>query len=239
MKNKIESAKERYQNQETTLYKAYQFLQQAKSRKELLEEMEEEYAGFFQGVKEVLKAKLSLPGIEGAVAELIKVPKDYQTAIETALGAAMQHIVVEQEEHARQAIGFLKKNGYGRATFLPLSVIKGREIPLSQLKLLQNHAAYLGTAADLIQYEAKYAHVAMNLLGTVIITRDLKGANELAKLVGHRYRFVTLDGDVVNPGGSMTGGASKQKTSSLLSRKAELEELKNKLIDMDKKTQST
>ncbi len=232
----VEAAKEHYQKQETTLYKAYQFLQQAKSRKELLEEMEEEYAGFFQGVKEVLKAKGSLPGIEGAVAELITVPREYQTAIETALGAAMQHIVVQQEEHARKAIGFLKKNGYGRATFLPLSVIKGREIPLSQVKLLQSHSACLGIAADLIDYEAKYAQVAMNLLGTVIITGDLKGANELAKLVGHRYRFVTLEGDVVNPGGSMTGGASKQKTSSLLSRKAELEELKNKLLDMEKKT---
>ena len=232
----VEAAKEHYQKQETTLYKAYQFLQQAKSRKELLEEMEEEYAGFFQGVKEVLKAKGSLLGIEGAVAELITVPREYQTAIETALGAAMQHIVVQQEEHARKAIGFLKKNGYGRATFLPLSVIKGREIPLSQVKLLQNHSAYLGIAADLIDYEAKYAQVAMNLLGTVIITGDLKGANELAKLVGHRYRFVTLEGDVVNPGGSMTGGASKQKTSSLISRKAELEELKNKLLDMEKKT---
>lgn len=232
----VAAAKEHYQKQETTLYKAYQFLQQAKSRKELLEEMEEEYAGFFQGVKEVLKAKRSLPGIDGAVAELIKVPRDYQMAIETALGAAMQHVVVENEENARQAIGFLKKNGYGRATFLPLSVIKGREIPLSQLKLLQSHATYLGTAAELIQYETKYAQVAMNLLGTVIITRDLKGANELAKLVGHRYRFVTLDGDVVNPGGSMTGGASKKKASSLLSRKAELDELKDKLIDMEMKT---
>ncbi len=232
----VEAAKEHYQKQETMLYKAYQFLQQAKSRKELLEEMEEEYAGFFQGVKEVLKEKISLPGIEGAVAELITVPKDYQTAIETALGAAMQHIVVQQEEHARQAIQFLKKNRYGRATFLPLTVMKGREIPSSQLQLLQNHSAYLGIAANLIQYDAKYTQVAMNLLGTVIIAHDLKGANELAKLVGHRYRFVTLEGDVVNPGGSMTGGASKQKTSSLLSRKAELEELKNKLIDMEKKT---
>lgn len=232
----VESAKEHYQKQETMLYKAYQFLQQAKSRKELLEEMEEEYAGFFQGVKEVLKEKASLPGIEGAVAELITVPKDYQTAIETALGAAMQHIVVEQEEHARQAIQFLKKNRYGRATFLPLIVIKGREIPSSQLMLLKNHSSYLGIASDLIQFDAKYAQVAMNLLGTVIIARDLKGANDLAKLVGHRYRFVTLEGDVVNPGGSMTGGASKQKTSSLLSRKAELEELKLKLMDMEKKT---
>lgn len=230
-----EKAKVQYQQQETMLYKAYQFLQQAKSRKEVLEEMEEEYAGFFQGVKEILKAK-SLSGIEGAVAELIKVPKEYQVAVEIALGAAMQHVVVEKEEHARQAIGFLKKNGYGRATFLPLSVIKGRDIPLSQLNLLQNHAAYIGTAAELIQFDATYAAIVTNLLGTVLITRDLKGANELAKVVGHRYRFVTLEGDVVNPGGSMTGGASKQKTSSLLSRKVELDELKSKLADMELKT---
>ncbi|RID87203.1 chromosome segregation protein SMC [Peribacillus asahii] len=232
----LEETKDRYQKQETKLYKAYQFLQQAKARKELLEEMEEEYAGFFQGVKEILKAKASLQGIEGAVAELITVPKSYQTAIEIALGAAMQHVVVREEEHARQAISFLKKNGYGRATFLPLSVIKGREVPQSQLKLLQNHPAFIGTAAQLIDYEVKYAEIVTNLLGTVVITRDLKGANELAKLVGHRYRFVTLDGDVVNPGGSMTGGALKQKSSSLLSRKAELEELKNKLVDMEAKT---
>ncbi len=119
--NKLNAAKDTYQKQETTLYKAYQFLQQAKSRKELLEEMEEDYAGFFQGVKEVLKAKETLQGIEGAVAELIKVPKEYETAIETALGGAMQHVVVEREEHAREAISFLKKNRYGRATFLPLS----------------------------------------------------------------------------------------------------------------------
>lgn len=230
-----EKAKAQYQQQETMLYKAYQFLQQAKSRKEVLEEMEEEYAGFFQGVKEILKAK-SLSGIEGAVAELIKVPKEYQVAVEIALGAAMQHVVVEKEEHARQAIGFLKKNGYGRATFLPLSVIKGRDIPLSQLNLLQNHVAYIGTAAELIQFDATYAAIVTNLLGTVLITRDLKGANELAKVVGHRYRFVTLEGDVVNPGGSMTGGASKQKTSSLLSRKVELDELKSKLADMELKT---
>ena len=107
--NKLNPAKDKYQKQETTLYKAYQFLQQAKSRKELLEEMEEDYAGFFQGVKEVLKAKETIQGIEGAVAELIKVPKEYETAIETALGGAMQHMVVEREEHAREAISYLEE----------------------------------------------------------------------------------------------------------------------------------
>ncbi|MFS0667468.1 chromosome segregation protein SMC [Peribacillus frigoritolerans] len=234
--NKLNAAKDTYQKQETTLYKAYQFLQQAKSRKELLEEMEDDYAGFFQGVKEVLKAKETLRGIEGAVAELIKVPKEYETAIETALGGAMQHVVVEREEHAREAISFLKKNRYGRATFLPLSVIKAREISANQLSMLKSHSAFVGTGSSLIQYDDKHAAIAENLLGTVIITTDLKGANDLAKMMQHRFRFVTLEGDIVNPGGSMTGGALKQKTTSLLSRKTELEELQQKLAAMEVKT---
>ncbi|MCT4476835.1 chromosome segregation protein SMC [Peribacillus frigoritolerans] len=234
--NKLNAAKDTYQKQETTLYKAYQFLQQAKSRKELLEEMEDDYAGFFQGVKEVLKAKETLPGIEGAVAELIKVPKEYETAIETALGGAMQHVVVEREEHAREAISFLKKNRYGRATFLPLSVIKAREISANQLSMLKSHSAFVGTGSSLIQYDDRHAAIAENLLGTVIITTDLKGANDLAKMMQHRFRFVTLEGDIVNPGGSMTGGALKQKTTSLLSRKTELEELQQKLAAMEAKT---
>ncbi|KRF50366.1 chromosome segregation protein SMC [Bacillus sp. Soil745] len=234
--NKLNAAKDTYQKQETTLYKAYQFLQQAKSRKELLEEMEDDYAGFFQGVKEVLKAKETLRGIEGAVAELIKVPKEYETAIETALGGAMQHVVVEREEHAREAISFLKKNRYGRATFLPLSVIKAREISANQLSMLKSHSAFVGTGSSLIQYDVRHAAIAENLLGTVIITTDLKGANDLAKMMQHRFRFVTLEGDIVNPGGSMTGGALKQKTTSLLSRKTELEELQQKLAAMEVKT---
>ncbi|MGE7595085.1 chromosome segregation protein SMC [Peribacillus frigoritolerans] len=234
--NKLNAAKDTYQKQETTLYKAYQFLQQAKSRKELLEEMEDDYAGFFQGVKEVLKAKETLRGIEGAVAELIKVPKEYETAIETALGGAMQHVVMEREEHAREAISFLKKNRYGRATFLPLSVIKAREISANQLSMLKSHSAFVGTGSSLIQYDDRHAAIAENLLGTVIITTDLKGANDLAKMMQHRFRFVTLEGDIVNPGGSMTGGALKQKTTSLLSRKTELEELQQKLAAMEVKT---
>lgn len=234
--NKLNAAKDTYQKQETTLYKAYQFLQQAKSRKELLEEMEDDYAGFFQGVKEVLKAKETLRGIEGAVAELIKVPKEYETAIETALGGAMQHVIVEREEHAREAISFLKKNRYGRATFLPLSVIKAREISANQLSMLKSHSAFVGTGSSLIQYDDRHAAIAENLLGTVIITTDLKGANDLAKMMQHRFRFVTLEGDIVNPGGSMTGGALKQKTTSLLSRKTELEELQQKLAAMEVKT---
>ncbi|WP_079508401.1 chromosome segregation protein SMC [Mesobacillus jeotgali] len=234
---KLESLRSNYEKQEKTLYQAYQFLQQAKSKKEMLEEMEEDYSGFFQGVKEVLKARNSkLQGVEGAIAELINVPKQYETAIETALGGAMQHIVVKTEENARAAIQYLKQKSFGRATFLPLSIIKGKYLTGSQTTLLSGYSAYIGTAADLIQYDEKYAEVVKNLLGNVIIAKDLKGANEIAKMLQYRSRIVTLDGDVVNPGGSMTGGAVKQKSSSLLSRKGELEDLTNKLADMEEKT---
>ncbi|MDQ1003757.1 chromosome segregation protein [Neobacillus niacini] len=236
---KLENVQNNYQKQEKTLYQAYQILQQAKSRKEMLEEMEEDYSGFFQGVKEVLKARgKKLHGIEGAVAELVTVPKEYGTALETALGGALQHIVVDTEQNARIAIQFLKQNSFGRATFLPLSVIKGRLLSSSQLSSIQNHPSLVGSAVDLVSFDPKYSEVISNLLGNVVITKDLKGANELAKILQYRCRMVTLDGDIVNPGGSMTGGAQKQKTSSLLTRKGELEELKEKLIIMSEKTSS-
>ncbi|USK51611.1 chromosome segregation protein SMC [Bacillus sp. CMF12] len=234
---KLESLKNNYQKQEKTLYQAYQYLQQAKSRQEMLEEMEEDFSGFFQGVKEVLKARGSkLQGIEGAVAELIQVPKEYETAIETALGGAMQHIIVQNEQDGRSAIQFLKKNSYGRATFLPLSVVKGKKLNTGQLQSVQGHPAFIGEAASLIQFEGRHQSAIENLLGNVIISRDLKGANELAKLLQYRVRLVTIDGDVVNPGGSMTGGAVKQKSTSILSRKGELEELKSRIVDMESKT---
>ncbi|MFB3164082.1 chromosome segregation protein SMC [Neobacillus sp. 179-J 1A1 HS] len=236
---KLENVQNNYQKQEKTLYQAYQILQQAKSRKEMLEEMEEDYSGFFQGVKEVLKARgKKLHGIEGAVAELVTVPKEYETALETALGGALQHIVVDTEQNARMAIQFLKQNSFGRATFLPLSVIKGRMLSSSQLTSIQTHPSLVGSAVDLVSFDPKYSEVISNLLGNVVITKDLKGANELAKILQYRCRMVTLDGDIVNPGGSMTGGAQKQKTSSLLTRKGELEELKEKLNIMSEKTSS-
>ncbi|WP_077617788.1 chromosome segregation protein SMC [Bacillus sinesaloumensis] len=237
LQTKLENSKKNYQKQESMLYQAYQYLQQTKSRKEMLEEMQDDYSGFFQGVKEVLKARNDqLEGIEGAIAELIHVPKEYETAIEIALGAATQHIVVDNEKNARAAIQYLKKHSYGRATFLPMNVIKERSISATQLVAIKGHQSFIGLASELITFESKYSSIISNLLGTILITTDLKGANELASLIGHRYRIVTLDGDVVNPGGSMTGGAVKQKSNSLLSRGRELEAITVKFAEMETKT---
>jgi chromosome segregation protein len=227
-----------YQKKETQLYQAFGHVQQIRSRKEVLEEMQADFAGFFQGVKEILKARETLlKGIEGAVAELIAVPGNYELAVETALGGAMQHIVVTKEEDGRQAIQFLKNRKLGRATFLPLAVIKGRDLPHFEKEKLLKHPAFVGVAIDLIKFEERYRSVISNLLGHVVIAKDLEGANALAKILNYKNRVVTLEGDVVNPGGSMSGGSVKQKGTPLLGRQRELEELIAKLATMEEQTQ--
>ena len=235
-KHDVEEKKKALGEKESKLYQAYQYIQQYKSKKEMLEEMQDDYAGFFQGVKEVLKAREDLEGIEGAIAELITVPKEVETALETALGGAMQNVVVRDEAAGRQAITFLKKNRSGRATFLPLSVVKSRKLSAYDVGRVRQHEAFVGVASELIQYDPKYEAVIENLLGSVLVAKELKGANELAKIMQYRTRIVTLEGDVVNPGGSMSGGSSKQKSSSLLSRQRDLEILEKKLTDMQEKT---
>ncbi len=234
----LEQFKQSYQKKETTLYQAYQFLQQTRARKEMLETMQGDFTGFFQGVKEILKGRDEnrLTGIKGAVAELIQVKQDVETAIEIALGSATQHIVVDNEQNARTSIQYLKKNGYGRATFLPMTVMKPRTLSDYQINQLTRQESFVGIAATLVDFDPAYENIVYNLLGTIVIAKDLKGANTLAGILQHRYRIVTLDGDVVNPGGSMTGGAVKQKSNSLLSRGRELDSISAKLEEMENKT---
>lgn len=233
-----ELKKNEYEKKESALYQAYQYVQQARSKKEMLEAMQEDFSGFYQGVKEVLKARSELPGIHGAIAELIKTDERYETAIEIALGASAQHIVTENEDAARRAIQYLKQHSSGRATFLPLSVIKERSIQPRDIEAAKENPSYIGIASELVSFDPAYRTAVQNLLGTVLITEHLKGANDLAKRLGHRYRIVTLEGDVVNPGGSMTGGAVKKKNSSLLGRNRELEAVTERLQVMEDKTEA-
>ncbi len=239
LKSAVSVEEQESRSSQEKLYQAYQYIQQFKSKKEMLESMQDEYAGFMQGVKEVLKAKeTKLSGIEGAVAELLSVPSEVETAIETALGASMQHVVVDHEQNAMKAIRFLKQTRAGRATFLPLNIIKSRDISSADVHNARSADSFVGVAADLVQYDQKYKNIVGNLLGNIIISRDLAGANTIAKQVNYRYRIVTLEGDVVSPGGSMSGGSLKQKSSSLLSRQREVEVLIEKLASMEKQTLS-
>lgn len=223
-----------FEEKQKMLYQAYQHQQQLKSRKETLAELEADFSGFFQGVKEILLARErgELSGIEGAVAELIQVEGQYSKAIETALGAASQHIVTNTEADAQKAIGWLKAKRAGRATFLPKTVMKSRKLSISQFGSAADHPAFISLAVDLVDFDESNRTIAENLLGNVLVASNLEGASQIARSSGFRYRVVTIDGDIVNAGGSLTGGASKQQ-SSLFSRKAELDQLTGNLEKME------
>lgn len=201
------------------------------ARQGMLRELKEGYQGYAQGVREVLKNRRTIGGIHGAVAELITVPKAYELAVETALGGSLQHVVVDDEAAGRRAIQFLKDKKAGRATFLPLDVIRGRELSAAERDKLATCSDVVGVAADLVRCEPRYRNVVANLLGTVVVVKDLEAANRVARLLGYRHRVVTLDGDVVHPGGSMTGGFSKKggDASSLLGRQRELDQVTQEL----------
>ncbi|WP_127585759.1 chromosome segregation protein SMC [Paenibacillus koleovorans] len=202
------------------------------SRRDTMREMQNDYDGFAHGVREVLKAKNrhdGLRGIHGAIAELVHVPAEVEIAIETALGGALQNIVVENEALGREAISFLKRRQLGRATFLPLDVIRGRSVPDHERGGLSQLNGYIGIAADLIRYDDLYRNIVGSLLGNVIVSKNLEDANRIAARCQYRYRVVTLEGDVVNPGGSMTGGSLQKKTTSLLSRQRQIEELEQEV----------
>ncbi|RHW39678.1 chromosome segregation protein SMC [Lysinibacillus yapensis] len=230
----LKNATSSFEEKQQMLYQAYQHQQQLKSRRETLAELEADFSGFFQGVKEVLLARErgELSGIEGAVAELIQVDGQYSKAIETALGAASQHIVTDNEQHAQKAIGWLKSKRAGRATFLPKTVMKSRKLSTSQIAPALDHPAFVSLAYELVDFDESNQTIVENLLGNVLVASNLEGASQIARNCGFRYRVVTLDGDIVNAGGSLTGGASKQQ-SSLFTRKAELDQLTSNLAKME------
>ncbi|KEO81921.1 chromosome segregation protein SMC [Tumebacillus flagellatus] len=208
-----------------------------RSRLELLRDMESQYGGYQVGVRNILQAaqRGQVQGVKGAVAELMQVPREYELAMETALGGAMQNVVVRDEKAGRDAIHYLKSSGSGRATFMPLDVIKGRPLGKHERTAIGGHNGYVGIASELVKCDPQYQNIVDNLLGSVIVARTIADANALARLLQYRVRIVTLDGDVVNPGGSMTGGSVQKKGTSLLGRTREIEEMEEKLKAMDKK----
>lgn len=192
-------------------------------RAKLLSDLERNLEGFAQSVKAVMRESQRgiLKGVYGPITKIIKTPKEYAVALETALGAAMQNIVVETEADAKSAIQFLKKNNAGRATFLPRVTIKGRSLDTRDV---ENMPGFVGIASQLCGCEDKFSGIKESLLGRVAVAEDLDSAVSIAKKSGYRFRIVSLDGQVVNAGGSLTGGA-KAKNSGLLSRRAEIERI--------------
>ena len=193
------------------------------SRMKLLSEMEKMYEGYSKAVKLLMgeAQRGGLRGVRGPVAGLLHVPDQYAVAIEIALGGAMQNIVVERDEDGKQAIGWLKRRDAGRATFLPMNTIRPAHF---QDRGVEREDGFVGMGDTLITFDQEYANVFSNLLGRIVIASDLDRAMAMARKFGHRFRIVTLDGQVLHAGGSMTGG-SASRSAGILSRANELERL--------------
>ena len=196
------------------------------SRIRMLTEMEKEYEGFSKAVRLVMQAseRGALRGVHGPVANLMKTDGRYAVALEIALGAGMQNIVVDREEDAKGAIQFLKQRDGGRATFLPLTAIRGDEL---REQGVENEPGFVGIASRLVSYDGQYDNIFKNLLGRTVVMEDLDSGIAAARKHQNRFRIVTLDGQLINRGGSMTGG-SVSKSAGVLSRANELETLKNR-----------
>ncbi len=199
------------------------------SRLDSLKNMAERYDGYGNSIRRVMEQKERVPGIEGVVADLIQVNKDYEIAIETALGGSIQNIVTDNEQTAKQMIEFLKKNRFGRATFLPLSSVNARgEFP--QKEALKEEGV-IGLASDLVNTSPRYQGVIRYLLGRVLVVDHIDHAIAIGRKYRHTLRMVTTEGESLSPGGSMTGGAFRNN-SNLLGRKREIEELEKKVSSL-------
>ena len=213
-------------------------LQENKSRLGIMVNMQNDYEGFSRGVKELLKNSSSWrSGICGAVAELFTVPEEYVVAVETALGGALQHIVVEDEATAKQGIGFLKNGHLGRATFLPLTTVRPGILRDRDRQAAQATGA-VGMASQLVSCDARFHGVRDFLLGRTIVVRDIDAALRIAREHNFSLRIVTLDGQQIHPGGSMTGGSIQRRESSFLSRHNEIASLKQSIRELEEERQS-
>ncbi|MDO4176421.1 MAG: chromosome segregation protein SMC [Bacillota bacterium] len=220
---KAREAFETNQREERALAKSTEELRIAlgrmSARKKTIEEMESNYEGYNNAVKHVMKSGMS--GIHGVVAELIQVPEGYETAIETALGQTLQNIVCDDDDSAKRAIKSLKENKAGRMTFLPLASIRGREMPERSLKSEQG---FVGFGPECIEYDSKYADIVSYLIGRVVIVDNMDNAVRISKK-GKDLLVVTLEGEIINARGAITGGKFKNKSANILDRKAELAQL--------------
>ncbi len=205
-------------------------------RAKVLRDLEQNMEGFSNSVKSVMQGAKAgaLKGIKGPVSRIVTVPADYAVAIETALGYALQNIVTATEEDAKRAIGYLKQNKAGRATFLPVDTIKGKKL---QEQGLDDCYGFIGIASDLCSCESQYNNILLSLLGRIAIFEDLNSATTAAKKYSYKFKAVTLDGQIVNAGGSLTGG-SFAKNSGLLSRSSEISKIEQEAAELMKKAEA-
>ena len=213
---------------------AYQSEKRIKeSRLRFLEETEKEKEGYIKSVKSLLKDCENIKelgkGMHGVLANIIEVPEEYQTAIEMCLGASLQNIVTETEEDAKKLVEHLRKNNLGRASFLPITSVRGKRLD----KIKGKEPGVIGIASDLIKYDRKYEQIITNLLGRTVIVDNMDTAIKLAKQNGYSFRIITVEGDVINPSGAITGGSVTKKTVNILGRGREIEKLQKEIKDLE------
>ena len=205
------------------------------SRLKFLIETEKEKEGYIKSVKSLLKDCENIKelgkGMNGVLANIIEVPDDLQTAIEMCLGASLQNIVTETETDAKRLVEHLRKNNLGRASFLPISSVRGKKLD----KIKGNESGVIGIASDLVKYNKKYEQIILNLLGRTVIVDNMDTAIKVAKQNGYTFRIVTKEGDLINPSGAITGGSVAKKTVNILGRGKEIEKLEKEIKDLKQK----
>ena len=227
-----EEQKQAYQSQQNQLFDRLDSLKNKQAKAQSLENILKNHSNFYAGVKSVLQEKNRLGGIVGAVSEHLTFDVRYQTALEIALGASSQHIIVEDEQAATKAIDFLKRNRSGRATFLPLTTIKARSISGQNQDVIASSPGFLGMADELVTFDAKHEAIFKNLLATTAIFDTVEHARDAARKVRYQVRMVTLDGTELRTGGSYAGGANRQNNSIFI--KPELEQLQKEIAQEEK-----
>ena len=207
------------------------------SKLKFLIETEKEKEGYIKSVKALLKDCETIKdlgkGMHGVLANIIEVPEQYQTAIEMCLGSSLQNVVTENEEDAKRLIEHLRKHNLGRASFLPITSVRGKKLE----KIKGKNNGIIGIASDLIKYSKKYENIILNLLGRTVIVQDMEAAIRVAKDNRYSFRIITLEGDVINPSGAITGGSVAKKTVNILGRKSEIEKLQKEIKKLEQQIQ--
>ncbi len=232
MEERGKTFRERLGKKDEEIREAQGAYQRYKSKLDTISNLTERYEGYGNSIQKVMEQKEQNKGIVGVVADIIKVDRQYETAIETALGGNIQNIVTTDEDTAKKMIGFLKKNRFGRATFLPLtSITRPQEFKTPDVL---NEKGAIGLADSLVRTDAKYRNVAKAMLGRIAVIDTIDNAVRIARKYDYGVRMVTLEGELLVPGGAISGGAFKNN-SNLLGRRRELEELEEKSRDAKKR----
>ncbi|WP_105154486.1 chromosome segregation protein SMC [Streptococcus suis] len=234
-KTELNQAQTAYQVEQGRLFDLLDQLKGKQARQSSLEAILKNHSNFYAGVKAVLQAAPSLGGIIGAVSEQLTFDTRYQTALEIALGGASQNVIVEDEATAKRAIAFLKEKRQGRATFLPLTTIKPRQLSGQQISLLESSDGFLGLASDLVTYQPNLDAIFQNLLGTIAIFDTIDHANQAARATKFQVRLVTMDGAEIRPGGAFAGGSNRNNSTTFI--KPELDALLGEIAELSSQLQ--